>query len=300
MPATIVLQLSASLPARIGTQQPISTLFSDVLNHRTGLSSHEQRRDTEVAPYATTPIRRRQVDQAAMGEVGYEWCINVLDDTLVPNVLQTLDGVTEFNLDEQAIKIRDVATKLMSHHEIVQKARTQASENPERMRYIGLEFVTPAILLQNGLPMPLPEPSRVFHYYLRAWNAFAPEDIPINVNLLDAIAFHVGVAQHRLQTVRVVLSDDEVHAGCVGRITFAVERWQKLGADFLGQLHTLARFAEWCGTGEHTTRGLGETRYLNRAQKITADDEPVSLARAVRGRSNYRLKPVRKWPWHEH
>jgi CRISPR/Cas system endoribonuclease Cas6 (RAMP superfamily) len=102
----------------------------------------------------------------------------------------------------------------------------------------------------------------VFRHYLSAWDTFAPRELWINFNLLDAVQYHVALGEHRLETRHIQWGNKRTVAGFLGGAVYMVHRWQKLGAEFLGHLQMLARFGVFCSTGEGAARGLGQTRLL--------------------------------------
>jgi CRISPR/Cas system endoribonuclease Cas6 (RAMP superfamily) len=109
----------------------------------------------------------------------------------------------------------------------------------------------------------------VFHSLLLAWDTFAPRDLWVNINLLDAVEAHLAVTEHRVETRPVRVADERLRTGFLGQVTYKMMAWEKLGAEFLGTLHMLARFGEFCGTGELTEHGLGQTRYVKGGKRET-------------------------------
>lgn len=266
MPTAITLQLDAAAPLFFDETWPLEELFLGILGQAGEAEPDKGKRETpSVKPYALSPIRRAQGRRIPAGPGGiataYQWRICLLDDALAPRTLSGLETTQSLSLGDGLLTISGVSIQECTYPDIAQQAQAQIERDPDRERHIGLELLTPAILYRSGLPMPLPEPALVFEHYLRAWDTFAPRELQVNFNLLDAVAYHVAVTEHRLATQRVRLAGGGTRIGCLGNVSYTVMNWQKLGAEFLARLHMLARFAEFCGTGELTESGLGQTRY---------------------------------------
>jgi CRISPR-associated endoribonuclease Cas6 len=258
MPTAITLRLDADAPLFFDETWPLEDLFLDMLK-RGQPDSATATTQREIKPYTLSPIRRVQGKQ--MPATAYQWRVCLLNDALTPSFLHGLESTQTLTLDNHSLTIGGVAIEEGAYADIAHQAQAQASAGPDDERQIGLEFLTPAILQRSGLPMPLPDPPLLFHHYLEAWDTFAPRELRVNFNLLDAVAFHVAVTEHRLETRRVKLADGGTRVGLLGRVALSVMEWRKLGVEFLGHLHTLAHYADFCGTGELTVNGLGQTRY---------------------------------------
>ena len=65
--------------------------------------------------------------------------------------------------------------------------------------------------------------------------------------------------------------------GCLeplGRVSYRVVRAHLLGDEMIRRLNALADYAFYCGTGHHTTRGMGQTR------RVRGGERPVARAAA--------------------
>jgi CRISPR-associated endoribonuclease Cas6 len=260
MPTAVTLRLNAERPLFFDETWPLEELFCDLLKPTPAAPHHG-----DLKPYTLSPIRRADEKRtpAAQGTLAmtYQWRVCLLDDALTPRFLQGLDATQTVTLDGHALTIGGVSIEEGAYADLAQQAQARASAGPDDARHIALEFLTPAVLHRSGLPLPLPDPPLLFRHYLAAWDTFAPRELRINFNLLDAVAFHVAVTEHRLETRRVKVEDGETRVGLLGRVALTVMEWRKLGVDFLGHLQMLARYADFCGTGEMTVNGLGQTRY---------------------------------------
>jgi CRISPR-associated endoribonuclease Cas6 len=267
MPTAITLHLEAADPLFFDETWPLEELFLETLARSGQAGRSVEPEERALKPYTLSSIWRDSDQppspQELLDSSAYRWRICLLDDGLAPLFLAGVEGTKTFNLDRKPLTVRNVTTENASYEQIVQEAQDYAYALPNRARCLQLTFITPVILRRSGLPMPLPDPILVFRHYLDCWNTFAPRELWVNVNLLDAIEFHLALTEHQLKTRRVVSIGKRAGIGFLGRATYEAMAWRKLGAEFLGTLHTLARLAEFCGTGELTTRGLGQTRYMS-------------------------------------
>lgn len=263
MPTAVTLRLKAGQPLLFDETWPLEDLFCGLLQQTAPAVAARLRRADDLKPFTLSPIRRaegkRRPDAPGAPALTYQWRVCLLDDALTPLFLQALETTPALTLDGQTLAISGVAIEEGAYAELARQAR---AGGPDEERRIALEFLTPAVLQRAGLPMPLPDPPLLFQHYLAAWDTFAPRELRINFNLLDAIAFHVGVTGHRLETRRIRLAGGGTRVGVLGSVELTVMDWRKLGGEFLGQLQRLAQYAGFCGTGELTAQGLGQTRYL--------------------------------------
>lgn len=112
-----------------------------------------------------------------------------------------------------------------------------------------------------GHNVPLPLPGLVFDSYLQRWNAFAPLALPPELKRYAQEC--VAISRYRLQTALVEFGAAR-QVGFVGSCQFLAlvhdPYWLRL-------LNLMAAFAFYCGTGQHTTMGLGQTKQIGRARR---------------------------------
>jgi CRISPR-associated endoribonuclease Cas6 len=266
MPITITIHLETSELLFFDENWPLEKLLLEILANLGAAGRSAQRDKGQPRPYTLSPIWRESErllsSQQVMDTLAYRWRVALLDDGLSSPFMAGLEATRRLDLDGKCLTVRDVSVEKVTYQQLAQEAQDYADARPNRTRRFQLVFITPVILSRSGLPMPLPDPTQVFRHYLDCWDTFAPRELWVNVNLLDAIQFHLAVTEHQLETRRVASGSQGVKIGFLGQVTYEARAWRKLGAEFLGHLHTLARFAEFCGTGELTTRGLGQTRYV--------------------------------------
>ena len=266
MPAVVTVHLQAPSPLFLDETWPLEERFLHILGRGQPAPSEIQRRTDAPKPYALSPLWRTNDRQLSPSELlestGYHWRVSLLDDALTSPFLQGLEETETIDLDGIPLAVAEVAVKEQTYQEIARRSQASAQARPKKVRRLGLEFLTPVLLYRAGLPMPFPDPVLVFRHYLTVWDTYAPRDLWVNFNLLDAVKFHVAPIEHRLETRHVRLADERAQVGVIGSIIYTVRRWQKLGDEFLGTLLALTRLGVFCGTGLGTERGLGQTRRL--------------------------------------
>ncbi|HID53249.1 MAG TPA: CRISPR-associated endoribonuclease Cas6 [Anaerolineae bacterium] len=117
------------------------------------------------------------------------------------------------------------------------------------------EFHTPAAFRTGETGhLPFPLPTVLLHSWLRRWNAFAPNPVSdaVRHRLRDALM----ISAYRLKTAPVRYGR-RLTIGCVGRFTL---RAGKLHRSERAVISTLANYAFYCGSGAHTTQGMGMTQ----------------------------------------
>ncbi|NMB86854.1 MAG: CRISPR system precrRNA processing endoribonuclease RAMP protein Cas6 [Chloroflexi bacterium] len=133
---------------------------------------------------------------------------------------------------------------------------------------IGMQFISPTGFRSEGNDILFPIPSHVYRGYWQKWNAFAPEPLHIDAKFLDFVQQHVLVSSiDELTTQRIVFARGKRGGatGFLGEVSFtlAPHDHQVEGSTawntYVEQLKVLTFFAFYCGTGHHTTIGLGQT-----------------------------------------
>ena len=136
-----------------------------------------------------------------------------------------------------------------------EKLREEASDAP----VIVLEFASPTAFRRGDLDLPLPLPELVFGSYLAKWQSFSPISLDPALFEREFLSRHVGIKEHRIRTLP--FNDGRITIpGCVGKCTFFIKG--KLEEGIIRQLHSLADFAFYAGTGRKTTHGMGMTRRI--------------------------------------
>jgi len=124
---------------------------------------------------------------------------------------------------------------------------------------ITASFRSPTYFSQNGTDVVVPDPRLIAGSWRRRWNSSLPEG--------DLLVIGDDAWRETLQALRLATFDlrtetrDSGHGrdrtGFTGSATLRLTRDAPAVAGMV--LGTLARFAEYCGTGAQTTHGFGAT-----------------------------------------
>jgi CRISPR-associated endoribonuclease Cas6 len=127
------------------------------------------------------------------------------------------------------------------------------------VREATVSFGSPVFFSRNGADVLLPDPRLIVGSWRRRWNASLPPGSAL------AISDDAWTEAHRLVSLsafdlRTSAGDsgyDRARTGFTGTATLRLARNAPAVARQI--LGTLARFAEFCGTGAQTTHGFGMT-----------------------------------------
>ena len=120
-----------------------------------------------------------------------------------------------------------------------------------------LEFATPTAFNSASGHLPFPLPDSLIKSWLRRWQVFAsiglPEDLP------NSARESLLISSFNLNTVPVRYGS-RLTVGCIGLCQI---RASQLTPTIQAAIDLLASFAFFCGSGHHTTQGMGLTRMVN-------------------------------------
>jgi CRISPR-associated endoribonuclease Cas6 len=179
--------------------------------------------------------------------------LGLLDDALWPALSRgiSLTPAVEVMNRPLALPPDGPRVEQRSYAELAASARAETR--------IRLHFLSPTSFRSREMHVPLPDPALAYQSWLARWNEFAPEELRINVALLDVVAVHVAVGRYSLRTEMVDLGDNRKAVGFVGRVQFNVLRAGMIGEEWVRRLNLLADYAAFCGTGHKTAHGMGRT-----------------------------------------
>jgi CRISPR-associated endoribonuclease Cas6 len=133
----------------------------------------------------------------------------------------------------------------------------------------GLEFCSPTHFKSKKMDVPLPIPWMVFKSHWRQWEKYSGcgPDVRIEEFIEDCVALSEAKIQSEI-TFFPLNSKRKPERGFTGRCVFSIihnqkDKWSQ--ADFVyygNMIRRLAVFSFYCGTGHHTTIGLGRTRLI--------------------------------------
>lgn len=120
-------------------------------------------------------------------------------------------------------------------------------------RRLIVAFDSPTVLRRHRQSLPLPDPAGLFNDYLRKWNAFSPLPLPAGMVNEAVDRGHLLLTWHQVRSA-------VWRAGRTPRIGFmGVVQFDLKPGPSARPLAAVARFAPYCGSGCHTTHGMGQT-----------------------------------------
>ncbi len=256
-------QEPASLSGNLGAS--LHGLFFNLVAQQDGALAERLHADAQSKPFTVSPLRGRMQHQngrqIALPTNTYWVRYTTLSDELFAALNAILVGKylyrEQVTLCGQSFQVTDVQVEPREDEtwaclSSAEELWTRASPAPE----ITLRFASPTTFKQRGLNLLFPIPANVFHSYREKWNAFTL--LPIDDAFIPWVEQNVVVEAHHLQTRSVELGDGSLR-GFTG--------WVRYGAvdkdpTRLKQLNALADFAFFCGTGQKTTQGMGQTRRI--------------------------------------
>lgn len=124
---------------------------------------------------------------------------------------------------------------------------------------LTLSFLSATSFHTKGHHYPLPDPSKLFHSYLRRWNHFAPNKFE-SPEFLSWIEANTIITRHHLDSTRVAGGKRGLVTGFVGSVELDLVSSTTENPEFTKLYKALGQLAPYCGTGHKTTFGLGQTR----------------------------------------
>ena len=179
------------------------------------------------------------------------WRVTLLRDDLLEPLQAGLERLGALPLAETSVPLdlARIEMQQVRYEEILDRAAGE--------KRLCLRFLSPTSFRTGLASYPLPDPLVVFQSWWRRWNSFAP--LKLERVLLDVAAVHLAIARHELHTQVMDLGVGQV-VGFIGSVTLLVMQAHRLGNDVLRRLNALADYAAYCGTGQRTAQGMGQTR----------------------------------------
>ncbi len=279
--ASFVVMLRPQAAASIGnsTGKSLHGLFFSLLGEENQTLFEQTHAGSETRPVTVSPLRgvmkrqdfRRLVTPDQLYSVRYTTLSDELFNALSKILLRKFIYRGKVEIDGVEFVVQDVAVEpdksrgwgmISSAEEIWERATTE--------REATLRFVSPTAFKQKEMNLVFPIPKNVFYSYRDKWNKFAP--VPIDDGFVPWVEENVAVEAHDLAT-RMVWFSDFQKQGFVGQVRYVARKHDPAR---LRQLNALADFAFFCGTGQKTTQGMGQTRRSPRQESLKdTDDESV-------------------------
>jgi CRISPR/Cas system endoribonuclease Cas6 (RAMP superfamily) len=189
--------------------------------------------------------------------------VSVLVDWMVAPLLEGARlGAAEIRLGPQAFR--------MGQPEVVAAARWEELLGRDAGGLAAFEFrvLSPTAHHVSGLEpgirksVVLPSPELYFGSWLNRWNLCCEQKFTADV--LTLVEQQVAVTHCAGSTQRVLLDGARPFLGFEGSVRFALLKPERVDLEGRMALAALARFADFCGTGVETMRGMGQTQFVGR------------------------------------
>jgi len=196
-------------------------------------------------------------------ELTLELTTKILPDLLpVAKIGQAEFDVKPWSLDDQKNHLTCVDSyENLSHYSF---------ENDGKK--ISLDYISPTSFKRKNRSgvekdIPLPVPEMVFGNYMQSWEECSGVAFPEEMG--EFIEEHVALSEMKVKSERIQTSyknSNRATTGFVGNVKFIIlggGEKSRFGADwevYTRIIHMLSFYAYYCGTGHHTTIGLGQTQ----------------------------------------
>jgi CRISPR-associated endoribonuclease Cas6 len=182
------------------------------------------------------------------------------------DVLPNLDETME--LSEIELTIKKWTHDSQEHALANQSDYADLIEKHEntRSRRADFNFLTPTAFRSGGADVPLPIPGQLMRSWWDQWNSFAPPALHVHP-LWPRFAEDCVHIHHldRIRTSRWHFGRRRAALGFAGNVGLLLLRsskrraWSTLWPGAVQVFQALSEYAFYCGTGHHTTIGMGQT-----------------------------------------
>ncbi len=130
---------------------------------------------------------------------------------------------------------------------------------------LRLRFETPVRLKTFGHSGVLPTPHAVWQFYAQRWEKYADAGLPLPPEFMRWAGHNVQATELALETRYAYIEKSVEWKGVMGEVEYQAftddnSLPESRIPDYLKAWQALALFAEFCGTGEKATMGMGRTR----------------------------------------
>ncbi len=177
--------------------------------------------------------------------------ITIINDELL-NYLSPFLSLREVNFS-----LGDVYITKMRVRSIEEEDFKDFLLNAELPNQLMFEFMTPSILVREGLNFLLPDPVLLFEDTVKKWNRFSSiEKISLE---RDWLVKHLETTAVFIKTKHVEVPNQPYISGFYGKLFVDIHSKSKT---YLNKIHALRRFAEYCHIGKNAHWGFGKVQIL--------------------------------------
>ena len=197
------------------------------------------------------------------------WTVRVFD----PELEARFDGwfdrlLLPVRVLGEAVTLRAIATPEASW---TWGERARLIETIAPVEALRLDFVSPTLFRVSGEDLSWPETRLVLRSWQQRWRQASP--VSLDFQDPDALAAGIVWSDYRLEARR--LHGGHVQGkGAVGHVEWRIrssfpEAWKR-------EIHWLATWGSWVGTGAKTAHGLGQTRFTPIGAGVSSGREEAS------------------------
>ena len=222
----------------------------------------------QAKPFTISPLGREDNRDS-----GCFFDVSLLADWLSSPVL---DGLSD---SSQMIRLGREGYVITGWNVVRQANWESLLDCGNRPRDFAFRILTPTAHHTPGIvrkSIVAPSPELYFGSWLNRWNLCCVQAMPDEI--ADVVAGHLALSSFCGKTEAVRLEKDRTFIGFVGSVRFSVLAAQTLSADAIRYLQALARFADFCGTGVDTSRGMGQTVL---SELVSSVPDPPSESRSA-------------------
>jgi CRISPR/Cas system endoribonuclease Cas6 (RAMP superfamily) len=247
-------------------------------------NSHTHTGQTNFRPYTISGIMRGGVQPTQIVKGDRCWIrlttydqklSKLLQDHILPDINEKLKSgpnLPILPLGKHNYFIEDW-TDDNAKHEWAGKATCQMLEKWSQLNLgesIDLEFCSLTHFKRNAMDVPLPISWMVFKSYWEQWEISSGREHESKIGefIDECVALSAALIQTGITTYPFG-SKRKPERGFIGQCKFALihnnkkNKWSKADFNYYGNIiKSLAAFSFFCGTGHHTTIGLGQTRLI--------------------------------------
>jgi CRISPR-associated endoribonuclease Cas6 len=178
--------------------------------------------------------------------------ITTLSDALDAAVEESFVPESTFLLGDVEYKVLSIEQERNSSYEDIYRRHFIDSPDGEPRR-LRVCFQSPTTFRHKQGNHPLPVPAKVWHSWQESWNAFAGTSVGDDFH--EIVNEFIFPSELKINAKMVNLGRAKL-SGFTGEVTFILTKPES-------DLHRIARmlweFSFFCGTGQKTTMGMGQT-----------------------------------------
>lgn len=138
--------------------------------------------------------------------------------------------------------------------------------------HVRLEFTSPTAFRSDGRDVPLPSPGLIFRSYWQKWNEVVPEEYVLQDVWPEFARGCIYVDELTAINTQKWIFGEVSHGSATGYTGTAgfylldehkTDQWRDFYDGAAAVMQSLSLFSFYCGTGHHTTIGMGQTRLLD-------------------------------------